>query len=57
MIRILFLSANPLDTTPLQLEEESRLIDKAIRKTRFRDIFEIKQHWAVQVADIQELLL
>lgn len=54
---ILFLAANPSDSTPLRLDEEIRTIDEKIRRAEFRDVFEIKQHWAVRVADIQEFFL
>ncbi|MFB2837792.1 effector-associated domain EAD1-containing protein [Floridanema evergladense] len=57
MIKILFLAANPSDTTRLKLERESRSIDRALRQAEFRDRFEIIQHWAVRVGDLQELLL
>jgi CheY-like chemotaxis protein len=57
VIKILFLAANPSDTTRLRLDEESRAIDQALRQAEFRDKFEIKQHWAVRVGDIQWLLL
>ena len=57
LIKILFLAANPRDTKPLQLDEEIRSIDQALRKTEFRDHFEILQHWAVRYSDLQELLL
>jgi len=57
MIKILFLAANPSDTTRLRLDEESRAIDQALRQAEFRDMFEVKQHWAVRVSDIQGLLL
>lgn len=57
MITILFLAANPSDTIPLRLDEEIRTIDERLRRTEFRDIFEIKQHWAVRVADLQECFL
>ena len=56
LIKILFLAANPSDTTRLRLSEESRVIDQALRQTEFRD-FDIEQHWAVRVIDIQGLLL
>lgn len=56
-IKILFLAANPTDTTKLKLDEELRAIDLALRQTDFRDKFEIKQHWAVRVADLQGCLL
>ncbi len=57
MIKILFLAANPSDTTRLRVDEESRAIDQALRRAEFRDIFEVRQHWAVRVSDLQELLL
>jgi hypothetical protein len=56
-IEILFLSANPSDTTRLKLGEESRAIDQALRQAEFRDKFDIKQHWAVRIADLQGFLL
>lgn len=57
MIKILFLSANPTDTSRLRLDEEIRSIDNKLRLSQFRDNFELIQHWAVQVSDIQALLL
>jgi hypothetical protein len=54
---ILFLGANPLDTTRLRLDEEYRAIDQALRQAEFRDRFNIQQHSAVRVADLQPLLL
>jgi CHAT domain-containing protein len=56
-VRILFLGANPSDTTRLRLDEEIRSIEQALRQSDFRDKFEIKQHWAVRVTDIQSHLL
>jgi hypothetical protein len=56
-IKILFLAANPSDTTRLRLDEESRAIDQALRQAQFRDRFDLRQHWAVRVGDVQELLL
>lgn len=57
VIKILFLAANPSDITRLRLDEEIRAIDQVLRQTEFRDRFEIEQHWAVRVSDIQGLLL
>lgn len=57
IIKVLFLSANPLDTSRLRLDQESRAIDVALRRSEFRDTFDIEQHWAVRVSDMQELLL
>lgn len=57
VIRVLFLAANPSDTNPLRLDEEVREIDRVLRMARFRDMFDIRQHWAVRAGDLQELLL
>ena len=56
-VEILFLAANPSDTVPLRLDEEIRAIDKSLRLAEFRDKFVIRQHWAVRVTELQELLL
>jgi hypothetical protein len=55
--KILFLTANPSDTGWIRLDAEIRAIDQALRMAKFRDEFDIKQHRAVQVADLQDLLL
>ena len=54
---ILFLAANPSTTTRLRLDEEVRAIDQALRQANYRDQFDLRQHWAVRVGDLQELLL
>ena len=54
---ILFLAANPSTTTRLRLDSEVRAIDQALRQANYRDQFDLRQHWAVRVADLQELLL
>jgi len=56
-IKILFLAANPKDTEQLRLGEEVREIDEALLKAAYRDKFDLKQQWAVRVADLQEHLL
>jgi CheY-like chemotaxis protein len=56
-IKILFLAASPQDMPPLKLDKEVRGIDLALRQTEFRDRFDIKQHWAVRVTDLQSYLL
>ena len=55
-IKILFLAANPADTSPLRLDKEIQAIDTALQKTKYRDNFDIKQHWAVSIAELQGLL-
>ncbi len=57
MIKILFLAANPTDTSRLRLDEEIRSIDQALRQTEFRDRFVLYQQWAVRVTDLQGHLL
>lgn len=57
VIKILFLAANPRDTQPLRLDAEVRAIDQALQRAEFRSRFELRQHWAVQVGDIQHHLL
>jgi hypothetical protein len=56
-IKVLFLAANPKDTSQLRLDEEMRGIDQVLRQVEFRDTFDIKQHWAVRVVDLQGYLL
>jgi len=56
-IKILFLAANPKDTSPLRLDEEMRGIDQALRQSEFRDKFDIKQQWAVRITDLQGYFL
>ena len=56
-VKVLFLAANPKDTNPLRLDEEIRSIDLALQQAEFRDKFDIKQHWAVRVTDLQGYLL
>jgi hypothetical protein len=57
VIKILFLAANPTDTTRLRLDEEIRSIEQALRLSEFRNRFDIKQYSAVRVIDIQGYLL
>lgn len=57
MVKILFLAANPRDTPMLLLDQEVRLIDEALRQAEYRDRFELIQHWAVRVSDLQSCLL
>lgn len=57
MIKILFLAAIPSDTTRLRLGDEIRAIDEKLRQTEFRDKFEILQHWAVRITDLQSCFL
>lgn len=57
VIRILFLAANPSDEARLHTGEESRAIDEALQKSKYRDLFDIKFHDAVRPSDLAGLLL
>lgn len=56
-IKILFLAANPSDTTQLNLKKESSSIDRALCQAEFHDKFELSPHWAVSASNLQEFLL
>lgn len=56
-IVILFLAANPMDSTRLRLDKEIRSIDTALRSADQRDKFRIEQQWAVRVSELQGHLL
>lgn len=55
--KILLLAANPHNMSQLQLDEEVRAIDQALRQAHFRDLYELEAHWAVRIEELQELLL
>ena len=57
VIKILYLAANPIYSTPLRLDKEIRSIDQVLRQAEFRNRFDIKQHWAVRATDLQGYLL
>jgi len=57
LARILFLSANPLDSERIRFDEEMRSIEDALRQSDFRDQFDIVTHLAVRAVDIQGYLL
>jgi hypothetical protein len=56
-VNILFLAANPSDTPILKLDQEVRAMDEALRGAEFRERFELIQHWAVRVGDLETCLL
>lgn len=56
-LKILFLAANPGDTSRLKLDEEIRAIEQALRRGKYWNHFQLEQHWAVRVTDLQALLL
>ena len=56
-IKILFLAANPSNSSPLRLDKEMRDIGSAINRSKDRDKFEFIKCSAVRVEDLQEALL
>jgi tetratricopeptide (TPR) repeat protein len=55
-IKVLFLAANPTDTTKLRLDEEIRQIANKIREAEYRDALELISAWAVRPDDMLLLL-
>ena len=51
-IKVLFLAANPSDTSPLRLSEEAREIQEMIRKSEYRDTISFETRWAVRIMDV-----
>lgn len=56
-IKILFLGANPSDTTRLALGNEVREIEHRLRGAPQSELFDFVQEWAVRVGDLQKALL
>jgi hypothetical protein len=56
-IRILFLGANPADSTPLRLDQEVREIDRSLTSASLGHRFQLHQKWAVRVSELQSHLL
>jgi CHAT domain len=54
---ILILVANPKTTTALRLDEEIREIDAGLQRAKKRELFDLKQRWAVRVQDVYQSLL
>jgi hypothetical protein len=54
---LLFLAANPTDTYKLRLDEEVREIEAGLRRSQYRDRFELKQQWAVRPIDLRRAML
>jgi TIR domain/CHAT domain len=55
--KILFLAANPKNSTRLRLDEELREIDEGLRRSQQRDKFVLEQRWAVRPKDLQRAIL
>jgi CHAT domain-containing protein len=57
MQKILIMTANPIDTTPLRVDEELREIEKGLERAKLREQFEIKSAMAVEYTNIHRPLL
>lgn len=55
--KILFTSANPRDENYLRLKTEERSIEYELMKAKYRDNFELIKRRAVDIDDLQEVLL
>lgn len=56
-LRLLFLAANPIGSTPLRLDAEARDIQERLSATPEGNRFDFHHHGAVRPADLQKLLL
>ncbi len=54
---ILFLVANPKDTTRLRLDQELRDIEEGLQRAQKREQFNLEQRLAVRPRDIQRAML
>ena len=50
--KILIIAVNPISTSRLRLDEEIRDVEEAIRRSRFRDQFEIEKRTAVRTREL-----
>lgn len=53
----MILSANPLKTSRLRLDNEVREIDQGLNRAKHREQYELVQKWAVRTDDIRRALL
>lgn len=56
-VNILFVAANPVDTSHLRLDEEVRGIKEGLRKSSQGNMFEFDQVWSVRWDDLRSHLL
>jgi hypothetical protein len=57
MKNILILSANPINTDKLRLDQEVREIQAALERSKSRKDFELITRWAVRIDDLRRALL
>lgn len=53
---VLFLGASPSNRTRMRLEEEVRLVERALRVSEFGGAIRFSQQWAVRLEDLQDCL-
>lgn len=51
------MAANPKNTLPLRLDEEVREIEAGLQRAKKRELFDLKQRWAVRVQEVYQSLL
>ncbi|HOC01678.1 MAG TPA: CHAT domain-containing protein [Verrucomicrobiota bacterium] len=56
-VTILFLAANPTDTSALRLDKECRQVGERIRSAEHRDSVRLVSRWAVRTDDVIQALL
>jgi hypothetical protein len=56
-LKILFLAANPINTTQLRLEQELRDVKIALRQSRYRDQFDLQAVSAARINDMRQAML
>ncbi|MGB3760293.1 MAG: CHAT domain-containing protein, partial [Rivularia sp. (in: cyanobacteria)] len=54
---ILILASNPKNTSQLRLDEEVREIDAGLQRAKKRELFDLKQRWAVRYQEVYQSLL
>jgi len=54
---ILFLAANPKNTTPVDLQKEAKEIAEGLQRSKKADKFQLEQQWAVTPREMQRAVL
>ncbi|KAB8313974.1 CHAT domain-containing protein [Tolypothrix campylonemoides VB511288] len=54
---ILILASNPKNTSRLRLDEEVREIDAGLQRAKKRELFDLRERWAVRVQEVYQSLL
>ncbi len=55
-ITVLFMAANPPNTSRLRLDEEARSIQEKIRLSKYRDSVQFESRWALHSSDILQAI-